>query len=247
MSSKNPPFKDYRYQYQQNSSFRSPTEIKKSSKQKIENSKLGRFSTFTAKKPIESSLLTENQEYYRFQYIFQDTADDTNIVFFDSISRKYRTRSTTKTRNPKALTTTSNTMNKAYGGVNKSYAPKNNISGNRNQNYNLAKNNNQQLKSNNKPISNNIGSNKNNDISNKNTQIRQNVMRGMKNVIGDLMDKNNIQRPNQNSSIRKEVMGQMKKAIDGMLNKNEANKKNEPSKNQNKADSLKNIQKNIAK
>jgi hypothetical protein len=240
MSSKNPPFKDYRYQYQQNSSFRSPTEIKKSSKQKIENSKLGRFSTFTAKKPIESSLLTENQEYYRFQYIFQDTADDTNIVFFYSISRKYRTRSTTKTRNPKALTTTSNTMNKAYGGVNKSYAPKNNISGNRNQNYNLAKNNNQQFKSNNKPISNNIGSNKNNDISNKNTQIRQNVMRGMKNVIGDLMDKNNIQRPNQNSSIRKEVMGQMKKAIDGMLNKNEANKKNEPSKNQNKADSLKN-------
>jgi len=246
MSSKNPPFKDYRYQYQQNSSFRSPTEIKKSSKQKIENSKMGRFSTFTAKKPIESSLLTENQEYYRFQYIFQDTADDTNIVFFDSISRKYRTRSTTKTRNPKALTTTSNTMNKVHGGVNKSYAPKNNISGNRNQNYNLAKNNNQQLKSNNKPISNNIGSNKNNDISNKNTQIRQNVMRGMKNVIGDLMDKNNIQRPNQNSSIRKEVMGQMKKAIDGMLNKNEANKKNEPSKNQNKADSLKNIQKNIA-
>ena len=245
MSSKNPPFKDYRYQYQQNSSFRSPTEIKKSSKQKIENSKLGRFSTFTAKKPIESSLLTENQDYYRFQYIFLDKADDTNIVFFDSISRKYRTRSTTKTRNPKALTTTSNTMNKAYGGVNKSYAPKNNISGNRNQNYNLAKNNNQQLKSNNKPISNNIVSNKNNDISNKSTQLRQNVMRGMKNVIGDLMDKNNIQRPNQNSSIRKEVMGQMKKAIDGMLNKNEANRKNEPSKNQNKSDSLKNMQKNI--
>ena len=81
MSSKNPPFKDYRYQFQQNSSFRSPTEIKKSSKQKIENSKLGRFSTFTAKKPIESSLLTENQDYYRFQYIFLDKADDTNIVF----------------------------------------------------------------------------------------------------------------------------------------------------------------------
>ena len=35
MSSKNPPFKDYRYQYQQNSSFRSPTEIKKSSKAKL--------------------------------------------------------------------------------------------------------------------------------------------------------------------------------------------------------------------
>ena len=246
MSSKNPPFKDYRYQYQPNSSFRSPTEIKKSSKQKIVSSKLGRFSSFTAKKPIESSLLTENQDYYRFQYIFLDKADDTNIVFFDSISRKYRTRSATKARNPKALTTTSKTINKVYGGVNKSYAPKNNISGNRNQNYNLAKNNNQQIKCNNKQISNNIGSIRNNDISNKNTQLRQNVMRGMKNVIGDLMDKNNIQRPKQNSSIRKEVMGQMKKAVDGMLNKNEVNKKNELSNNQNKADSLKNIQKNIA-
>ena len=246
MSTKKPPFKDYRYQYQQSTSVGNRTEVNKSSKSKIEKSKIGRFSSFTAKKPIESSMLTENQEYYRFQYIFQDQADDTNIVFFDSVSKKYRTRSTSKARNPKALTSALNEKNKTYGGVNKSYNQKNNISGNRNQNYNLAKNNNQQIKNNYKAISNNTGSNRNKDMSNKNTQLRQNVMKGMKNVIGELMDKNNIQRPGQNSSVRKEVMNQMRKSIDGMLDKHRTQKKNEPSKNQNKADSLKNIQKNIA-
>ena len=35
----------------------------------------------------------ENQEFYRFSYIFQDKPDNTNNVIFDSISRKYRTRS----------------------------------------------------------------------------------------------------------------------------------------------------------
>ena len=246
MSTKKPPFKDYRYQYQQSTSVGNRTEVNKSSKSKIEKSKNGRFSSFTAKKPIESSMLTENQEYYRFQYIFQDQADDTNIVFFDSVSKKYRTRSTSKARNPKALTSALNEKNKTYGGVNKSYNQKNNISGNRNQNYNLAKNNNQQIKNNYKAISNNTGSNRNKDMSNKNTQLRQNVMKGMKNVIGELMDKNNIQKPGQNSSVRKEVMNQMRKSIDGMLDKHRTQKKNEPSKNQNKADSLKNIQKNIA-
>ena len=246
MSTKKPPFKDYRYQYQQSTSVGNRTEVNKSSKSKIEKSKNGRFSSFTAKKPIESSMLTENQEYYRFQYIFQDQADDTNIVFFDSVSKKYRTRSTSKARNPKALTSALNEKNKTYGGVNKSYNQKNNISGNRNQNYNLAKNNNQQIKNNYKAISNNTGSNRNKDMSNKNTQLRQNVMKGMKNVIDELMDKNNIQRPGQNSSVRKEVMNQMRKSIDGMLDKHRTQKKNKPSKNQNKADSLKNIQKNIA-
>ena len=50
----------------------------------------------------------ENQEFYRFSYIFQDKPDNTNNVIFDSISRKYRTRSNSKPKNTQSLFQTFN-------------------------------------------------------------------------------------------------------------------------------------------
>ena len=108
MSSKNPPFKDYRYQYQQNSSFRSPTEIKKSFKQKIENSKLGRFSTFTAKKPIESSselyaLMRKvtNTDPSRLDAIIDILKDHKRLIIFYSYDYELELLKTLKYHLPK--------------------------------------------------------------------------------------------------------------------------------------------------
>ena len=54
---------------------------------------LKRKSAIRALSQTKSSLNNENQSYYKYRYILQDEADDTNIVFFDSNSRKFRTRS----------------------------------------------------------------------------------------------------------------------------------------------------------
>ena len=52
--------------------------------------------TISAIKPSESCLMKENQECYLYRYQLQDDYDDTNVVFFDANSRKFRTRSTAK-------------------------------------------------------------------------------------------------------------------------------------------------------
>ena len=44
-------------------------------------------------KQTESSLMKENQAFYKFKYTLQDNSDETNTVFFDANSRKFRTRS----------------------------------------------------------------------------------------------------------------------------------------------------------
>ena len=54
---------------------------------------LKRKSAIRALSQTKSSLNNENQSYYKYRYILKDEADDTNIVFFDSNSRKFRTRS----------------------------------------------------------------------------------------------------------------------------------------------------------
>ena len=44
-------------------------------------------------KQTESSLMKENQAFYKFKYTLRDNSDETNTVFFDANSRKFRTRS----------------------------------------------------------------------------------------------------------------------------------------------------------
>ena len=63
--------------------------------------KVGRFSSY---RPAVSSRMTEDlSAYYLYNYIFQDRPDETNIVFFDSNLRKYRTRSSAKTQQGSSL------------------------------------------------------------------------------------------------------------------------------------------------
>ena len=84
-------------------SSRSSEPIKKF-KTKFATSKNEMFrSIITKLKPSESYLLTENQSYYKYNYCLQDETDNTNVVFFDANSRKFRTRSSNKIQNVKPL------------------------------------------------------------------------------------------------------------------------------------------------
>lgn len=137
MSKRIPPFKDYRFQTN------SPAAITKSHHLMVAPANYDTFSNCT----IQSSLINENQDFYKFRYILQDKADDTNIVFFDSTSRKYRTRSASKSRNPQTIIKSKKIMSKTNLSKNDKYYNKNfnTINGDNNKGYVINKNN---LKSN---------------------------------------------------------------------------------------------------
>ena len=221
MSSRNPPLKEYKFHNNTYSNLSSVSN--KTIKTKFESVKKERFSVYSTIKPTDSSLLKENQDYYQFQYVFQDKADNTNTIFFDSNSRKFRTRFTAKSTNIKSNAINLNSISKF------------NLNQKRNQLYMLkntnSDNNKYQWKSHNKSISNNIDMRKKKEISNKDSDIRKDVMKGMKNVIGDLIENNKNQ--NKDSDIRKNVMKGMKNVIGDLIENN---------KNQNKdSDIRKNV------
>ena len=91
--------KTYKYQSKTNYTRASaPIAYKAASTTQI---KPGRFSSY---KPSVSSRMTEDlSAYYFYNYIFQDRPDETNTVFFDSNLRKYRTRSSAKTKQGPSL------------------------------------------------------------------------------------------------------------------------------------------------
>ena len=93
MSLQKTPIKNYRLQNNLYSS--RSVESNRRNNPKMSSVKKTRL-TISAIKPSESCLMKENQECYLYRYQLQDDYDDTNVVFFDANSRKFRTRSTAK-------------------------------------------------------------------------------------------------------------------------------------------------------
>ena len=93
MSLQKTPIKNYRLQNNLYSS--RSVESNRRNNPKMSSVKKPRL-TISAIKPSESCLMKENQECYLYRYQLQDDYDDTNVVFFDANSRKFRTRSTAK-------------------------------------------------------------------------------------------------------------------------------------------------------
>ena len=140
MSSKKPPFKDYKYQKQ---IILNPfPEVKKRFESKISSAKKSGRSHIAFIKETESSLMKENQDWYMYRYTLQDEADNSNIVFFDANSRKFRTRSSEKPQKTKKLMNTFNRKSNIQTGkiVKKYTANRHNVSNSRNNESELLKN-----------------------------------------------------------------------------------------------------------
>ena len=86
--------------------------------------------------------MNENQEWYMYRYTLQDEADDSNIVFFDANSRKFRTRSSKKPQKTKTFVKTFNRESNIKTGKNiKNYTVnRHTLSNSRNNNPELLKN-----------------------------------------------------------------------------------------------------------
>ena len=141
MSSKRPPFNDYKYQKQTILS-RSSEPTKRFCSKINSAKKSGRFSHIRNIKETESSLMKENQDWYMYRYTLQDEPDDSNIVFFDANSRKFRTRSSEKPYKTKSLMKTFNKgSNIKTGNIVKKYTViRHTKSNSRNKNQELLKN-----------------------------------------------------------------------------------------------------------
>ena len=157
--------------------------------------------TITKLKPSESTLMKENQSFYKYQYSLQDKADDTNIVFFDANSRKFRTRSLNKGQNPKSFNNSRNVVSSTN--INKSgkYNTKlgKSFSNIRNVNNNLINKGNYNEK---RGMTLNNNSNKINliNISEKNIKNPENrsqVIKQLKKEKEELLGKTNSNRKNQ--------------------------------------------------
>ena len=177
MSQKKPLFYDTLKNKNQTINYSSEFIRKFQSKISIQNKK-GRYSTPLLIKQTESSLLNEDQSYYRFRYIMQDKADSSNIVFFDSISRKYRNRSSENIQKPKHFIDTYNKVsltkvnknNKKYYNRNE-----NSFSRNRNEDNKYKRNNNEKNLIKTMNISNKINIIKIDENNVKNTQSRAEI------------------------------------------------------------------------
>ena len=193
--------------YQRNEALSRSSEPIKKFKTKIETSKneLHR-STITKLKPRDSYLLTENQSYYRYNYSLQDEADNTNVVFFDANSRKFRTRSSNKIQNTKPLINSRNIKSNVNIGKNGKYNSNQGktFSNARNANNNLNNNGNRGMSTNN--------------ISNKKKSIK--------------ITEKNIKNPEN----RAEIIKQLKKEKDELFGKNDSNRKSQLSNNLNNND-----------
>ena len=121
----------YEYKYIKNPKLsRSSEPIKKYQSKIAVSNKAGRFSTISLIKQTESSLTKENQDFYKFRYSLQDNADDTNTIFFDANSRKFRIRTEENKSSPRTLKDTFNKISMIKVGTNnkKDYNSRNNIS-----------------------------------------------------------------------------------------------------------------------
>ena len=202
MSQKKPLFYDTLKNKNQTINYSSEFIRKFQSKISIQNKK-GRYSTPLLIKQTESSLLNEDQSYYRFRYIMQDKADSSNIVFFDSISRKYRNRSSENIQKPKHFTDTYNKVsltkvnknNKKYYNRNE-----NSFSRNRNEDNKYKRNNNEKNLIKTMNISNKINIIKIDEKNVKNTQSRAEIIKQLKKEKEELLGKNNLKRNSQQSN-----------------------------------------------
>ena len=193
--------------YQRNATLSRSSEPIKKFKTKIETSKneLHR-SIITKLKPRDSYLLTENQSYYRYNYSLQDEADNTNVVFFDANSRKFRTRSSNKIKNTKPLINSRNIKSNVNIGKNGKY------NSNQGKTFSNARNANNNLNNNGKR-----GMSTNN-ISNKKKSIK--------------ITEKNIKNPEN----RAQIIKQLKKEKDELFGKNDSNRKSQLSNNLNNND-----------
>ena len=117
---------------------RSSEPIKKYQSKIAVSNKAGRFSTISLIKQTESSLTKENQDFYKFRYSLQDNADDTNTIFFDANSRKFRIRTEENKSSPRTLKDTFNKISIIKVGTNnkKDYNSRNNRTSTRNKQIN---------------------------------------------------------------------------------------------------------------
>ena len=210
MSTKLPRSKDYIYQ-KNSSSYHNSVPIKTHGTKKTEL-----FTNRGSSKNTVSSFVDENQEFYRFSYIFQDKPDNTNNVIFDSISRKYRTRSNSKPKNTQSLFQTFNKKSqmkdmKSDENHNKT---SNTIQMGRLNNFGFNKNS-EKVKSHPVAYSNNNESNNLNNNKNKMGQINNNINQ----------EKKDIRTLNQKTyQKRNEINSQTKTKIDKEKEKNKNEK-----------------------
>lgn len=149
-----------------------------------------RKSAIRALSETRSSLYNENQSYYKYRYILQDEADDTNIVFFDSNSRKFRTRSLSAEERYKPGTrpygiisdSRTNKSNNMYSANTRNMNTKGNL-------YNNKYNNDKKAKTSSN-ISNNINPIKINERNMRNSQNRNEIIKQLKKEKDELLGKN---------------------------------------------------------
>ena len=191
MSKRLPPFKDNRYQ--KNTS----TTLNTTHHPKMKSTNFNNFTNYTSINQIQSSLINENQDFYKFRYTLQDKADNSNIVFFDSASRKFRTRSASKSINTqpfsksiKSITRNNLTKNDKIYNRNANTITINRKVGNDLKKYNSKTN----IYTFNNKISinsNNSKANKINERQEKESQLRNNINRGNRQNKGDKYEKSN--------------------------------------------------------
>ena len=200
MSQKKSYYYDTKYKKNMQIS-RSPQPINKTISHIRPSNIAGRYSTISVIKQTESSLLNENQSFYRFRYILQDKPDDTNIVFFDSNSRKFRTRSLDNMLKPKQFSINSNKITASKIGQNNknsSYTRNMNYSkerGNINLIYNKHNNEKNGMKTEN--VSNKMNLIKINEKNVKNPQYRAEIIKQLKQEKDELIGKSNSNKKNQ--------------------------------------------------
>ena len=218
MSQRKP--QSFQSKFQKNKALsRSSEPIKRFQNKMTTLNQAGRFSMIRVIKQTESSLMKENQAFYHFKYTLEDKADESNTVFFDANSRKFRNRSSGKDQKPKSFKDTYNKITAFKVGQNeKKYTnTKNANSTTRNKQNNLINkgNNNGKRGMNTDNISNRINSIKINEKKVKNSQP---------------------------------IVKQLKKEKEELIGKSNSNRKSQQSQNSNnKNNNLSNNQKNIAK
>ena len=200
MSQKKSYYYDTKYKKNMQIS-RSPQPINKTISHIRPSNIAGRYSTISVIKQTESSLLNENQSFYRFRYILQDKPDDTNIVFFDSNSRKFRTRSLDNMLKPKQFSIHSNKVTASKIGQNHKHSSytrnmsSNKEKGNINLIYNKHNNEKNGMKTEN--VSNKMNLIKINEKNVKNPQYRAEILKQLKQEKDELIGKSNSNKKNQ--------------------------------------------------
>ena len=182
-------------------------------------------SSITKLKPSNSYLLSENQSFYKYKYSLEDKADDTNIVFFDANSRKFRTRSSTKVQHPKTLIKSYNTISN----INTDKNGKNNVNQGKsfskirnstNNLYNYRNNNEKSGKTSNN-ISNKINLIKIKEKIIKNKDNRTQIIKLPKREKNELSAKSSLNRRNQ---LTKNIYNQDKNNSRNISNQKNINK-----------------------